>query len=836
MNSLLLKNALVALGDPAGLGALGRALFDAPLQGGAAAAARLCEALQVHLSLLPLKHVQVEGLAGLAQDRAALALGLSRFFPNESVADLLAACVLLDVGKAALDAVSPSGVHWTYDPAGPAAATALDEETRALGADHAVVGKWVLEHWGLPMRVAEAVWLHHHRPSTIGLTAEQPRLCFSVMLVDALADARRCGNVVAPSAWIEQLAERLQLDGREVFRLVQPDIVVPDGDVPSLEAWQAVASEPNRLAALVAMHERLHGARKETDVLAALAWALRDGLGAPQGECAGQEDTVAWSPGHPPTLSPGVAMEVPNVAHAMALPIGTADESLGQIWVALPAPGVLGASQAMEEARRLVETCAQVLRRLRQDERNTARLEGLTSALHAAEAAHARELERDRLESLSRFAAGAAHEINNPLAVISGRAQLLVSQASSPEHIRALETIVAQSRRISKIVNDLMQFARPTGTKSAIVGVPYLMHQVLAPMRERLAQRGIQIVERFVENLPRVRVDRHQLERGLINALLNAEQAMQDTGGTLTVEGQVGAGGAVEILLRDTGPGIAPEHLGRVFDPFFTTRESQGGSTGLGLTVCRSVVEAHGGRVTLSSRVGEGAVLKIALPAAESVLRAQETVVATPVQEIPVSSVVPAGVEGAVSPESTMERADIEPRSVEPVVAESSTAESPADSPPPPVVAAVERVFNRSAAVLSARSAAPPAVVPAQGRILIVEENEDLREVLRAALAARGYETDVTPDGLEGLASALAHTPALIVCATRLSGVDTVTLIRQVRQRVSNMPIVVIAGPGNDEEAAEALQAGAKAVLHKPFDFERLMQEISRFLVAQHVA
>jgi len=832
MNRSPLKIALTELGDPAGLGALCREVPET-----AAAkdlGAMLCNGVQKHFLALPLKHAQPDTLLAMARTRTELALQVTTMLQGADGTAILMACALLDVGKAALDALSPSGISWTHDPPGSAAATALDEETRAHGADHALLGKWTLEHWGLPMQVSEAVWLHHHNLDTVALTAERADVCFATMLVDALADAKRCGNVVAPSAWMEQLATRLGVSAKDMLGLVQPSEQTVLAESAQLGVVEERDAPQDRMVALVAMHDRLHRAATENEVLFALAYALRDVLGAPQGECAGDVGAVVWTAQGEPECCLATAIEVPNVPHAIAVPLAHAGEQLGKVWLALPGHANTPIAAAMLETTRLVETCARVLARLRSARRNADRVEGLASALHAAEAAHVRALEVDRLDALSRFAAGAAHEINNPLAVISGRAQLLVSQASSPEHIRALEAIIGQSRRISKIVNDLMQFARPTGVKASLVGAPYLMHQVLAPMRERFAQKQIEIVEHYARELPRVRVDRHQLERGFINVLLNAEQAMQRAGGTLTVEVQVGTNNAVEILMRDTGPGIAPEHLGRIFDPFFTTRESQEGSTGLGLTVCRSIVEAHGGRVTVSSRLGEGALVKIALPAAEATPRAAE-----PVPPIVLADVLPESVESpalvAKQEEAPLPAIAAE---VEPLAKPTPTIEvvETVSTTPAPVAAAIERVFMRSATLSPTRSAAPPAVMPAQGRILVIEENEDLREVLRAGLAARGFEIETAPDGLEGLANALAHTPSLIVCATRLTGVDTVTLIRQVRQRFANLPVIVLAGPGSDEDAAEALQAGARALLHKPFDFERLLQEVSRYLVAQNVA
>lgn len=419
--------------------------------------------------------------------------------------------------------------------------------------------------------------------------------------------------------------------------------------------------------------------------------------------------------------------------------------------------------------------------------------------------------------------------------MISGRAQLLLSQSGAPEQQRSLDTIVQQSRRISKIVSDLMQFARPPEPKWTLTGIQHLLHQLVGSMRERLHQKHIAIEEDYADALPRIRIDRHQIEQAFMHGLLNAEHAMEARGGTLHLAVHAADGGrSVEVTLRDTGPGIPAADLARVFDPFFTTKQFHEGSTGLGLTVCRGVIEAHEGSVDISSRVGEGTVLRFRLPVAEAGAEA------LPVDE-PQAVQVPATQQAGMTPFEA-EHGIVEVRPAAAVA--TATVHSIHEASPAPALSAtqteaiIERVFPRPGVMAAPRAAAPATSangVPG-GRVLVIEENEDLREVLRAALSSHGYAVDTAPDGLEGLASALAHPPAVILCSTQLTGVDVVTLVRQIRQRFAALPVIVLGGPGADDQAPEAIRAGARALLHKPFDFERLLNEIAPYLGAKSVA
>lgn len=222
----------------------------------------------------------------------------------------------------------------------------------------------------------------------------------------------------------------------------------------------------SRYQALCEMHGRLHAASSGADVLAALADALRTAFGSPRGACSAGGAEVRWDEGGSVLVAGGASPDATLAGFAtesmIALPMAHAGNALGKVWMALPARAVETAA-LLAEITGAIGAAAAVLDRVALTARAQSRSEALATALHRGEAARRTPEVAGRLEGLAQFAAGAAHEINNPLAVISGRAQLLLSQTPGAESARALDVIVQQSRRISRIVSDLMQFARPTG-------------------------------------------------------------------------------------------------------------------------------------------------------------------------------------------------------------------------------------------------------------------------------------------------------------------------------------------------------------------------------------
>jgi PAS domain S-box-containing protein len=223
-----------------------------------------------------------------------------------------------------------------------------------------------------------------------------------------------------------------------------------------------------------------------------------------------------------------------------------------------------------------------------------------------------------RLVSLGEITASMAHEFNNPLGIIMGFAQDLLGDidASSPYH-RSLKIIDEEARRCEKIIQDLLQFARPKSTDLCPTDIKQVIEKTLGLIANHLYKQKIESNLEIEETLPKVYADPQELEQVLVNLYLNAIDAMPD-GGTLTVRSKrISAGDAKEvgIFVCDTGFGISPDDLPKIFQPFFTAKKKRG--LGLGLPICNRIIKNHNGRIEVKSRVGQGTTFEIYLPMAE---------------------------------------------------------------------------------------------------------------------------------------------------------------------------------------------------------------------------
>lgn len=219
----------------------------------------------------------------------------------------------------------------------------------------------------------------------------------------------------------------------------------------------------------------------------------------------------------------------------------------------------------------------------------------------------ARQLEK--LAAVAELAAGAAHEIRNPLTAIRGFMQLLQAQGR-PDQAAYLDIIVREIDRIDAIIHDLLLLARPIQLSRTPTDMAALVDEVLQLERVHMAQQGIEL-EQVVEAGPAM-LDPKMFRALLLNLVINAVQAMP-AGGRLRVELTRENPKALRLQVSDTGQGIPKVNLRRIFDPFFTTKEQ---GTGLGLALCHSIVQAHGGQIEVESREGEGTTMTVMLDAA----------------------------------------------------------------------------------------------------------------------------------------------------------------------------------------------------------------------------
>lgn len=226
-------------------------------------------------------------------------------------------------------------------------------------------------------------------------------------------------------------------------------------------------------------------------------------------------------------------------------------------------------------------------------------------------------LEQAKLEAMYNLAAGAGHEINNPLGSIAGRAQLLLRDEADPERRRTLAKINAQAFRAHEMIADMMLFARPPEPVKCPVDLVQLADEVLQGLADDAQQRRTRLVRAAGEAPIEIHADATQLKVALKAICVNSLEAL-GSGGTIEVAVRRVAttNGAAEtdMVIRDDGPGISPQVRRHLFDPFFSGREA-GRGLGFGLSKCWRIVTNHGGRIEVESELGRGAQFTIVLPA-----------------------------------------------------------------------------------------------------------------------------------------------------------------------------------------------------------------------------
>jgi two-component system NtrC family sensor kinase len=223
----------------------------------------------------------------------------------------------------------------------------------------------------------------------------------------------------------------------------------------------------------------------------------------------------------------------------------------------------------------------------------------------------------EKLSSLGRMAAGIAHEINNPLTSILINSHLMAERLLGEEHCAEnLRLIMDETSRCSTIVKGLLEFSRQTTPKKGPADINEVVGKTLALMRSQILLHRVNVDTDLDAGLPEIMIDVNKIAQVFTNIILNAIDAMHD-GGDLTISTRMSPGRQfVEVEFADTGCGIPKVHLGKIFDPFYTTKGTKG--TGLGLAVSYGIVEVHGGEIGVRSEVGKGSSFTVQLPAAQS--------------------------------------------------------------------------------------------------------------------------------------------------------------------------------------------------------------------------
>jgi len=306
------------------------------------------------------------------------------------------------------------------------------------------------------------------------------------------------------------------------------------------------------------------------------------------------------------------------VAPMVLAPITVGDRTLGVLSIV----GSQSCSEFAQEDLSMISALADqaglAIEKMRLYKKLREQVIRLRSVLRDLRQAQAGLVQSEKLASLGQLVGGVAHEINNPLLVILGRAEMILTDMDprSPQ-ARDLEIIRSETERIAGIVRNLLSFAR-VGKMGVLspVDVNEIINRTLDLVQTHETEKKVTVITRLAQDLPPVYVDTGELQQIYTNIAINAFQAMKQKGGKLIVETSQDDAGYVVAKFADTGPGISPENLSKIFDPFFTTKPEMEG-TGLGLSVCRGLVEKYNGKIEVETRVGHGATFIVKLPAVE---------------------------------------------------------------------------------------------------------------------------------------------------------------------------------------------------------------------------
>ncbi len=364
-----------------------------------------------------------------------------------------------------------------------------------------------------------------------------------------------------------------------------------------------------------------------------------------------------------------------------------------------------------------------------------------------------------RLATVGSLAAGAAHEINNPLTIISLNLQIiermLAGETVNPELLERLKIISDQEHRISKIISELMGFARPSQPKLEASAVSDIMASVLSVIGDRVSMLKVNICNEISSALPHVMVDAMQIEQVFMNLLINANHSMPD-GGRIHLRALDEGGDFVVVRIQDTGTGILKKNMGRIFDPFFTTKK-EGEGTGLGLAISHSIVEHNGGAMSVESEEGKGTTFSINLPIDKS-NRLQE----------------------------------------------------------------MKMVVDQKKKV--------PETLQDERRILIVDDERVLNDMLNECMRASGYEVDSAYDGVEGIGMLRFKKYHLLLLDIRMPRKDGLEVLKFVKEEYPDLKVIIVTGLASMDEIKNTVKMGAFACIKKPFRIDKILEKVSQAL------
>ena len=527
---------------------------------------------------------------------------------------LIRAGLLHNLGLWAVAAVEPDWLaRWAAEPDRDARRRL---EAADLGADLRDVGRRLAERWGCDPLVVDAAWLHGEDDAALDGAAREPA---------RLALVREAVRRAESTPWALDAPEgRESMPSEPHLRILVAEVqsrcggpfVAPDATPHEERAVRDNARLRLRLAELARAEATQ---RRLIDALADASpdeppesWSLRAGrmwCGEPEVNAA----RVEWrGPGDGPATEVEPAGEPSRRGASWTIPLESAGVVAGevQLWI----DGDVDALRERLRPTRVVEAwkawAAQVAGRALLERRLNAAVAGCRESARAERG----RIRAAKLDALAEFAAGAGHELNNPLAVIVGRAQLLMAQADDPDAVRSLGIILGQAQRTHRILRDLMFVARPSEPRPRACRPAEVLRACLADFRPECEARGLRLEGAFDEPDLQAWIDPDGLRHVAEVLLRNAIQASAAGGPGGSIQLRAGRQGReLRLWVVDSGKGVGEAEAVHLFDPFYCGRQA-GRGLGLGLPRAARIVERAGGALTWTSSPGQGSVFQVRLP------------------------------------------------------------------------------------------------------------------------------------------------------------------------------------------------------------------------------
>lgn len=222
-----------------------------------------------------------------------------------------------------------------------------------------------------------------------------------------------------------------------------------------------------------------------------------------------------------------------------------------------------------------------------------------------------RVLSTDKLQSLTQLSAGVAHEIRNPLGIISGNAELLNEEMGDDKQKKELvQNIISESDRLEKIIRNFLEFSKPGSLESSEQDINQILDKTLQLCQHQLQKEGVVVTKEYEKDLPKIKMDSQRMTQVFLNLILNAREALLQ-GGWLTVRSFARDNKSVIVEIQDSGMGIPSEIVNKIFEPFYTTKKT---GSGLGLPIAKRIIEDHHGKIEIQSEHGKGTTVRVILP------------------------------------------------------------------------------------------------------------------------------------------------------------------------------------------------------------------------------